>query len=96
MGWKTKRWTEYEVRALDANGDAFDVNGYDTFMQARREFLRDTDGAVAYTLERCRGRARVLFTDDGTDWLTTEDETRDYEVLLTRGDARALAAWGGH
>lgn len=52
-------WTEYHVRELDAEGEALNVNLWDTLREAREDFNAGpgakyrADGCVALDLEKC-------------------------------------------
>ena len=78
------RWTVYEVRAIDRDGECVDVYSHDNLSEAREDFasvLRDSE-CVAVALEKV-----TRFDVPGKEWR--------YTLLATAGDSCALKVWGG-
>ena len=76
------QWTVYEVRAIDREGECFDVYSHDTLREAREDFgsvLRDPECA-AVALEKV-----TRFDVAGKEWR--------YTLLDAAGDPAALHAW---
>lgn len=79
------RVTEFEVRPIDADGDAVDVDRFDTMPEAIRFAERIAPDYPAVVVER----HRMIVEDDG------RMETVDTEVVWHAGSEEALIAWGG-
>lgn len=82
--------TEYEVREINADGDAIDVNHYDTLEEAKiyANSLMQTHGAIAVVIEKhISKRPAHMFADPDV-----------YESVLTLGDKGALneGGWNTH
>jgi hypothetical protein len=85
----TLKLTEYELRHINADGDAFDVHHGDTQEEALRYgALGDHNGeTVALVLEKHVSYHPAWHTPDGQDPDT-------YTLIATFGDANALRAGG--
>jgi hypothetical protein len=78
------RLTEYDVRDLDAHGDALDVNCFDTLSAARAYAERIAPDRAAVVIER-------------HDFIATDDEgvtDSRYTKVWTTGSAQALREGG--
>ncbi len=81
---KTTQETEYEVRTINVDGDAMDVNHYGTKTGA----LED---AAKYEL---LGEVKAIVVEKHTSYYPFGQRPDDYTILFTRGDEAALKAGG--
>jgi hypothetical protein len=93
-GWITKKAVEYEVRPIDANGDAIDVHPFRNKGQAikfAREYPIGSE-AAAVVVERCT----THYQHDTTGYGDDEVGEREYDApILTIGSMDAVKKWAG-
>lgn len=90
----TKVTTSYQIADLDANGEIVDIGwtfegkGARQKAMAKAKTLKPDDKAIAYILERVINRFSVI-----GDGYYDELEDRDYELVCSWGDAKAITLW---
>lgn len=80
----SRRLTEYEVRPIDTDGDAIDMDAFTKVADAIKYARRIAPNYPAVVVER----HRMIIEDDSL-------AHSDYEVVAHFGDDAVLRLWGG-